>query len=77
VAEQVDQLYRIVRETLEGRASEVLLGRMRERLEEAEGSPESLLEACTRLEKMANLFLGADEARALQDRFGEWRSRST
>jgi len=48
---------------------------MRAKLEEAEGSPESLHEACTRLEKMANLFLGTDEARALQDRFEAWRSR--
>jgi hypothetical protein len=77
VGSEVDELYAIVRESLAGRASDVLLGRMRARLEEAEGSPESLLEACTRLEKMANLFLGADEARALQDRFREWRSRST
>lgn len=72
---EVDELYGIVRETLAGRASEVLLGRMRSRLEEADGSAEGLHQACTRLEKMANLFLGTDEARALQDRFEAWRSR--
>ncbi len=76
MATSVDELHAIVREVLEGRASDVLLERMRATLEKGAGSPETLREACTRLEKMAGLFLGASEAGALKTRFEQWRQRS-
>jgi hypothetical protein len=76
VSTPVDELHAIVREVLGGRASDVLLERMRATLEKGVGSPESLREACTRLEKMAGLFLGASEAGALKTRFEQWREGS-
>jgi len=77
VGTPVDELYGIVRETLAGRASEVLLGRMRVTLEEGAGSPQTLQETCTRLEKMARLFLGSAEASSLKERFARWRAESS
>ena len=70
----VDELDAIVRETLGGRASDLLLDRMRVTLEKGAGSPEELAEACTRLEKMVGLFMGAPDAAALKARFEEWRT---
>jgi hypothetical protein len=76
MATPVDELDTIVREVLGGRASDVLLERMRATLEKGAGSPETLCEACTRLERMAALFLGKSEAGALKTRFEQWRQRS-
>jgi hypothetical protein len=76
VSTPVDELDAIVREVLGGRASDLLLERMRTTLEKGAGSPETLTEACTRLEKMAGLFIGASAAGALKARFEQWREQS-
>lgn len=49
-------------------ASQIFLSRMDKTLDEAGPDPESLRQACGRIEKMVRLFIGADEARAVGER---------
>jgi len=46
-------------------ASTIFLSRVDKTLEQADGSRDSLLEACTKITKMVSLFIGVDEAQAV------------
>ena len=70
------ELNGIVQEVLGGVASKVLLGRIAALLAEGSSTREGLVEACTKVEKMVNLFIGADKAQIIAKRFQETLART-
>lgn len=71
------ELNGIVQEVLGGIASKVLLGRIAAILAEGASTKEGLVQACTKIEKMVNLFIGADKAQVIGKRFREILARTT
>jgi hypothetical protein len=70
------ELNGIVQEVLGGIASKALLGRIAAILADGSSSREGLIQACTKVEKMVNLFIGADKAQIIGKRFRETLART-
>ena len=70
------ELNGIVQEILGGIASKSLLGRIAVILADGSSSREGLIQACTKVEKMVNLFIGADKAQIIAKRFQETLART-
>jgi len=64
------QVKHAVREVLGDVASSIFLGRVDKTIDEAAYNMEAIAEACIKVEKMVNLFIGLDEARAVNQRLG-------
>lgn len=72
----VEELKGIVQDVLGDIASEILLGKVNAALDEGSATNEGLILACTRIEKMVNLFLGTDKAKIIGQRFREALTRA-
>ena len=67
----VAEIKAAVREILGDVASQIFLGRVDRALDEGLKDRESLSQACTRVEKMVNLFIGVNEAKVIASRCRE------
>jgi hypothetical protein len=65
------ELKQIVHEILGGIASNLLLNNVCALLDEDHKDSDSLKQACNKIEKMVNLFIGSDKAQLLATRFGK------
>lgn len=65
------QLKQIIQDVLGSIASEVLLSRVHAVLDEGSKDAASLKQACGKIEKIVGLFIGADHAQILANRFAQ------
>lgn len=72
----VEELKGIVHEVIGDIASEILRGKVNAALDEGSSTSEGLSQACSRIEKMVNLFIGTDEAGIIGRRFREALTRA-
>jgi hypothetical protein len=72
----IAELKQIVRDVLGSVASQMLLNRVDSALDEGAKDEASLLQACTRVERMANLFIGKDKAELIGKRFRDALEKS-
>ncbi len=68
---QSAELKQIVHEVIGPIASNLLLNRVCSVMDEMNKDPESLQQACVKVEKMVHLFIGPDQAQNLGGRFRE------
>ncbi len=65
------QLKQVVKEVLGTAASHTLMTNVCDLLDTENKDPASLKKACAKIEKMVRLFIGPDQARTLNKRFGD------
>lgn len=66
-----DELKLAIRQILGDVASQIFLARMDKTFDEAGSDKAALAAACLRVEKMANLFIGAEESKVIAKRCRE------
>jgi len=66
-----EELKLAIRQILGDVASQIFLSRMDKTFDEAGNDKAALSAACARVEKMANLFIGVDEAKVIAKRCKE------
>lgn len=71
----VDELKKIIQETIGGTASNILIWKIYKALDEGATTPEALVQACIKTEKLVNLFIGADKAQIIGKQFREALAR--
>jgi hypothetical protein len=66
--ESVEQVRKVVREVLAGRASDIFMGRLDSILEEWSADKLTAAQACEKVRKVVTLFMGEDLAREIGNR---------
>jgi len=69
--EVVEQIKKTIHSILGDKASDIFLGRVAKVLDDGAKDKATLTEACARIEKMVNLFIGTDEAKVIGSRCKE------
>ena len=70
------ELNGVVQPILDGVASKVLLGKLAATMAEGASTREGLVQACAKVERTVNLFIGADKAQTIAKRFQEILART-